>query len=135
MRTLLMSVTLASVLLLGIRCCSQTASPQATITSTQNAAADATRIGNTCVFMGSEINSYPNCVLRDGEGKRYIAPNYARELRFDSRGLAAVFNDDHQRYGWMYVDRKGRVIVQGVPIVDNWAWVICEECGHILPDG
>ncbi|HXZ81231.1 MAG TPA: WG repeat-containing protein [Terriglobales bacterium] len=60
--------------------------------------------------------------MRDGQGKLFIAQEYVSELEFDSHGLAQVFrNGGEPRHGWMYVDRKGRVIVQGVPIIDNWA--------------
>jgi hypothetical protein len=68
------------------------------------------------------VELYPNCILRDSRGKHLIAPDYVKKLAFDSHGLAVVFdNDDHASHGWTYVDRKGRVLVQGVPISDNWA--------------
>jgi hypothetical protein len=37
-------------------------------------------------------------------------------MRFDSHGLASVLS---RREGWMYVVRTGRVVISGVPSVDN----------------
>jgi hypothetical protein len=59
--------------------------------------------------------------LQDGQGKMFIAQEYVRTLEVDAHGLAVVFDDDPERRGWMYVDRRGRVLIKGVPIVDNWA--------------
>jgi len=42
-------------------------------------------------------------------------------LHFDWHGLAQVRSDEDPRLLWMYVNRKGRVVVSGVPNVDNWA--------------
>lgn len=120
MRAFLVAVTWICVLFVGTRCSAQTVEPQSESINTQSAAIDAARIGDSCVFEGSEIESYPKCVLRDDQGKLFIARDYVKKLKFD-RGLAAVWHDDKSRHGWMYVDRKGRVIIQGVPSSDNWA--------------
>jgi hypothetical protein len=120
MRAFLVAVTWICVLFVGTRCSAQTAEPQSESINTQSAAIHAARIGDSCVFEGSEIESYPKCVLRDDQGKLFIARDYVKKLKFD-RGPAAVWHDDQSRHGWMYVDRKGRVIIQGVPSSDNWA--------------
>jgi hypothetical protein len=39
-------------------------------------------------------------------------------LQFDSYGLAPVLS---AKEGWMYVSRTGRVVIIGVPSMDNWA--------------
>ncbi|MHB8487198.1 MAG: WG repeat-containing protein [Candidatus Acidiferrales bacterium] len=41
-----------------------------------------------------------------------------KELSFDADGLAVV---ESEKEGWMYVNRRGRVIITGVPVMDNWA--------------
>lgn len=70
---------------------------------------------------GGDVDIHPSCVLQGGQGKLFVAQVYVKKMEFDSHGLAVLFDEDHSRHGWMYVDRKGRVIVQGVPISDNWA--------------
>ena len=60
----------------------------------------------------------PNCVRKNAAGELFIAPQLLKELNFDSHGLAAVSSP---RESWMYVNRRGKVIVSGVPVMDNWA--------------
>ena len=40
------------------------------------------------------------------------------KLSFGKYGLAAMFS---QKFGWMYVDRRGNVVVRDVAPMDNWA--------------
>ena len=79
------------------------------------------RTGDSCLFRANEIEVFSNCVLRDGQGKLFIAQDYVKKLAFDSHGLAPVFDGDDSQRGWMYVDRNGRVVVTAVPSADNWA--------------
>jgi len=74
---------------------------------------------NSCMFNGSGV--VPNCILQAGNGNISIAPEVLKQLRFDSHGLAPVFSEDDVRHGWMYVNRKGNVVVSGVASFDNWA--------------
>ena len=60
-------------------------------------------------------------MLQDGQGNLFVAPDYVKKIRFDSYHLAAIWDDDDPHHKFMYVDPKGRVVVRGVPISDNWA--------------
>ena len=51
-------------------------------------------------------------------GDFYIAPELLKDLAFDSHGLAAVRSP---KEGWMYVSRSGKVVIKGVPVMDNGA--------------
>lgn len=90
--------------------------------NTQSVAMHVPSIGDSCDFrQGNEVDSHPNCVLQNGEGKLFIAQDYVKKLEFDSHGMAVVFDESHSQQGWMYVDRKGRVVIKAVPDADNWA--------------
>jgi hypothetical protein len=104
--------------------------------TTQNTATQAKRIGHSCTFQESagEIESYPNCVLQDRQGNLFIAKEYVQKLKFNSYGLAAVWDDDDFRHKFMYVDRKGRAVIQGVPISDNWAEEFSDGLARIVID-
>lgn len=122
MPALLLGITLTFLLLTGSPCVVQTAKPQSQAINGQSVAISAPSIGDSCVFREeNDIDTHPNCVLQDDQGNPFIAPDYVSKLQFDSHGLAAVFDEDHSRQGWMYVDRQGRVIVKAVPVFDNWA--------------
>ena len=121
-RTSLVGVIVAFVLFFWIPCSTQTGRSQSETVNTQRVAVNVARTGDSCVFRTrDDVDSHPNCVLQDGQGKMFIAQDYVKGLEFDAHGLAVVFDDDHERRAWMYVDRRGRVIIQGVPIADNWA--------------
>jgi len=122
MRASLVGVVVTFALFFWMSSSIQTAMSQAETITPQNIGVNLARTGDSCFFRkGNDVGSYPNCVLQDGQGKLFIARDYAKALAFDAHGLAVVFDDAHDRRGWMYVDRKGRVLVQGVPISDNWA--------------
>jgi len=70
-----------------------------------------------CLF-DLERGEVPNCIRENPSGEPFIAPQLVKELPFDSHGLAAVSSPE---YGWMYVDRRGFVIVMGVAAMDNGA--------------
>ena len=118
MLAFLISVTLTCILFFESPCPAQIPNPKTKAANSQSAVGSAT--GASCWFKDSDLS--PNCVLRDGQGRLFVAQNYLSQLDFDSHGLAQVFaNGGDRRYGWMYVDRKGRVVISGVPISDNWA--------------
>lgn len=122
MRTLLIAVALTCLFSFEFPCSAQSAKPPSDMTNTQSSEIQTARTGDSCCFRSNnDVDLYPNCILRDSQGKRFIAEDYVKKLAFDSHGLAVVFDNDHPRHGWTYVDRKGRVLIQGVPIVDNWA--------------
>lgn len=73
--------------------------------------------GAPCLF-DFERGEVPDCVREDATGKLFIAPQLLKELPFDSYGLAAVLSP---KRGWMYVSRTGRVVISGVPWMDNGA--------------
>lgn len=73
--------------------------------------------GAPCLF-DFERGEAPNCILKNAAGDIYIAPQYLKDLDFDSAGLAVVGSATQ---GWMYVNLKGKVIIRGVPVMDNWA--------------
>jgi len=110
MRASVTVLTFACLLFLETRCLAQTVNAQPEAITTQNAAIQAEAIGHSCTFQEStgEIESYPNCVLQDRQGDLFIAKEYVQKLKFNSYGLAAVWDDDDFRHKFMYVDRKGR---------------------------
>lgn len=73
--------------------------------------------GTPCLF-DFERGEVLNCVLKNTVGDLFIAPQYLKDLKFDSFGLAAVRSPTE---GWMYTNRKGKVIIRGVPVMDNGA--------------
>jgi hypothetical protein len=73
--------------------------------------------GSPCMF-DFERGELPNCILKSAAGDLSIAPQFLKDLEFDSAGLAAVRSATQ---GWMYVNHKGKVIIRGVPVMDNWA--------------
>lgn len=73
--------------------------------------------GAPCLF-DFERGEVPNCVLQNAAGGLFIAPQFLKDLDFDSGGLAALRSGAH---GWIYVNRKGIVVIRGVPVMDNWA--------------
>jgi hypothetical protein len=74
-------------------------------------------IGAPCVF-NFERGEVPNCVFKSANGDIAVARRYLKELVFDSYGMAAVRSSTER---WMYVNRKGKVLISGVPVMDNWA--------------
>jgi len=71
----------------------------------------------SCLF-DVERGEIPGCLNRTAEGKLLVTQQVLKELHFDSYGLAAIRS---AREGWMYVSHGGRVLISGVPTMDNWA--------------
>ena len=63
-----------------------------------------------------EEGEIPNCLYQTDAGQLFIAPEFVKKLHFKSHGLAGVFSE---KQGWMYINRKGKVVVQGVVSEDN----------------
>jgi hypothetical protein len=73
--------------------------------------------GTPCVF-DFERGEVPDCIGASPKGELFVEPRYLKELSFDSQGLAAVLSN---KEGWMYINRRGRVVISGVPVMDNGA--------------
>jgi hypothetical protein len=133
MRAFLIAAALASVLFCGTTCPAQAVNP-ATI-DTQSVS-DSAPSGVTCAFQERTggIEDYPNCILQDGSGKLFIAQEYVRKMRFNSFGLAAVFDYDPSRQEFLYVDRKRRVVIEGVQNFDNWTDEFSDGLVRIVVD-
>ncbi len=89
-------------------------------TSIPESPANARKAGPTgapCLF-DFERGEVPNCVYENATGELFIAPQLVKELPFDAEGLAAVLSP---KKGWMYVSRTGRVVISGVPWMENGA--------------
>jgi hypothetical protein len=74
--------------------------------------------GHKCVLPAQDFKEVSNCVKLNKKGQSFIAPQYLRQLSFAENGLAIVYSKEE---GWMYVNRKGRVIISGVATMDNGA--------------
>jgi hypothetical protein len=61
---------------------------------------------------------FPNFIGTAADGKLFVSMQVFKLLQFDSYGLAAVLS---AKKGWMYISRTGRVVITGVPGLDNWA--------------
>ena len=84
-------------------------------TASEEQANNASSTDDSCVF-DFERGETPNCIRQTPIGELFIASQFLKELDFDSYGLAPVLSP---KDGWMYVSRRGMVIVQGVPATDN----------------
>jgi len=123
MRAFLVAVVLTCFLFFGTPSPAQTLKPQAETPNTQSDTTPEAGKGDTCTFQNgkNQIEDYPNCIFQDSQGNLYVAEQYLTKLKFNSYGLAVVWDNDPARPQFMYVDRKGHSIVQGVTIYDNWA--------------
>jgi WG repeat protein len=92
----------------------------------------ATTSTSSCTYSGS--GTIINCILRDGNGNISISPEVLHDLQFDKHGLAVVREED-SRYLWLYVNRKGRVVISGVPTFDNWADEFSDGVVRTVVDG
>jgi hypothetical protein len=99
--------------------------------SKQQTSAVVVPTGGPCLF-DFERGEIPNCVRESANGDLFIAPEFLKELRFDSHGLAVVRS---AREGWMYVSRTGKVLIKGVPVMDNWADSFHDGLVRIVSNG
>jgi hypothetical protein len=77
-----------------------------------------TDASNTSCLYDFEMSFIANCIQTRPDGELFIKRKVLKRLQFASDGLAPVLS---QTYGWMYVSRGGRILITGVPMVDNWA--------------
>jgi hypothetical protein len=102
-------IALLTLLVLASICAAQSVNSPAP-TDTHRA-----EIGEPCVF-DFERGELPDCVRENTTGQLSIAVQYLSELPFDAQGLATVLSHDK---GWMYVNRKGKVLISGVVRMEN----------------
>lgn len=88
-------------------------------------------IGTPCLS-DPERGEVPNCLRENKAGELFVAPQYLKELKFDARGLAAV---NSPKFGWMYVNRSGKVLIRGVAAMDNGADQFQDGLVRIVKDG
>jgi hypothetical protein len=55
-----------------------------------------------------ERGEVPGCLREGVKRDLFIALEFLKELKFDSHGLAVVWST---KEGWMYANRKGKVVV------------------------
>jgi len=73
-----------------------------------------------CAFAprNGEFSSFSKCLEQDKDRRLSISSKYVNKLQFRQQGLAEVYSPEH---GWMYVNRTGRVVIEGVAAMDNGA--------------
>jgi hypothetical protein len=62
--------------------------------------------------------SFPACALTEAHGEQYVSPKYLKDLEFNGYGLTWIHLVPG---GYVYVDRKGRVVIRDVSMMDNGA--------------
>lgn len=68
-----------------------------------------------CIF-DLDRGEVPDCLREGTDGGLCVTPQVRKQLNYDADGLAAIYT---QKQNWMYVDRKGWIIIRGVPTFDN----------------
>jgi hypothetical protein len=87
--------------------------------------------GHRCLLPAQDFKEVSNCVKLSKKGQLFIASQYLRQLSFGKNGLAVVYSKEE---GWMYVNRKGRVIISGVAAMDNGADVFQDGLVRFFQD-
>ncbi len=80
--------------------------------------AETKSVSYKCVLPAQEFKEVDNCIKVINNGQLYIDSQYLQQLSFGENSLAAVYSKEK---GWMYVNRKGMVIISGVAEMDNGA--------------
>jgi len=71
---------------------------------------------SSCWYLAADgFSEHEECLERHGKDSLRIKPSHLRRLHFND-GYAAVFDKEH---GWMVVNGRGEVVVQGVMRMDN----------------
>ena len=83
-------------------------------TDNRNANDNRPAAGLPCMF-DVDRGEVPDCIHVGVDGSRSVTSRYLKELPFTANGLAAVWIAG----GWTYVNREGRVVINGVPNSDN----------------
>jgi hypothetical protein len=86
--------------------------------------------GRPCTFDFNRPD-VPNCIYTGKLGST-VSSRYLRELVFDQFGLAPVYSHEE---GWMYVNRRGRVVLSGVARMDNWADTFHDGLVRVVRNG
>jgi|SRR5690348_608961 len=86
---------------------------------------------SSCLY-DPEQGVIADCIHRAANGQLLITQHVLKQLQFDSQGLAAVSSEAN---GWMYVSRTGKVIITGVPTMDNWADTFHDGLIRVVRDG
>ncbi len=72
-----------------------------------------------CLYLGPDgPTEFAGCLELKKTGELQVVSRLLPQLPFDEKGLAIVREKD---LGWMYVNKKGIVIISGVASMDNWA--------------
>lgn len=74
----------------------------------------------------------PDCLHTAANGQLSVKQQVLKQLQFDSYGLAALRSASN---GWMYVSRTGKVVISGVPTMDNWADAFHDGLVRVLRSG
>lgn len=62
--------------------------------------------------------SFPACALTEGHGEQYVSPKYLKGCEFNAYGLTWIHLVPG---GYVYVNRKGRIVIRDVSMMDNGA--------------
>jgi hypothetical protein len=87
-----------------------------------------------CAFspVNESFKNFSNCIKQDSKGNLSIAPRNVKKLRYKENGLAELYSS---KQGWMYVNRKGKVVITGVAVMDNGADYFCDGLVRFSKDG
>jgi WG containing repeat len=85
--------------------------------SQQPAPSKSAGLDTSCLY-DFERGVIPDCLQKAGNGELSVKQQVLKQLQFDSHGLTVVRSMTN---GWMYVSRTGKVVITGVPTIDNWA--------------
>jgi hypothetical protein len=69
----------------------------------------------SCIY-DPAIGLITDCLQKGPNGDLLINQKVLKNLQFDSYGLSPVLSNTN---GWMYVSRAGKVLITGVPVMDN----------------
>jgi WG containing repeat len=91
-----------------------------------------TDASDTSCLYDPEVFFISDCIQKAANRELFIKQKVLKQLQFDSYGLAPVFS---QTYRWMYVSRTGRVLITGVPIMDNGADIFHDGLVRVVQNG
>lgn len=87
---------------------------------------------DTSCLYDFERGAIPGCIHKAANGELSVKQEVLKQLQFDSHGLAAVRS---AAKGWMYVSRTGKVVISGVPTMDNWADTFHDGLVRVVRNG
>ncbi len=82
-------------------------------------------------LLNSERGEVADCLITAPDGTRMVAHRYLRDLKFYRGGLALIRASE----GWLYVNRKGRVVLDGIALFDGAPDLFREGLVRIQKDG